>query len=154
MIEITDGPDGASERNVYVIDDDGDVRQSLHSLARYVQYSGVVFCGGGRFFRSFANVESGAHSARPAHAENGRAPGARGIAPPLRGVAGDHDDRTWRHCDFSPSRYEDATICDGMGRSGYAISRDNGAYERTIHSHRYIGICQRTSSPAPPPTRF
>lgn len=32
MNEISDGPDGTSERNVYVIDDDGDVRQSLHFL--------------------------------------------------------------------------------------------------------------------------
>lgn len=32
MIEVRDGSDGSSERNVYVIDDDGDVRQSLHFL--------------------------------------------------------------------------------------------------------------------------
>ncbi|WP_336596121.1 response regulator transcription factor [Sphingopyxis bauzanensis] len=32
MVEIQDGADGSSERNVYVIDDDGDVRQSLHFL--------------------------------------------------------------------------------------------------------------------------
>lgn len=32
MVEIQDGPGGSPERNLYVIDDDGDVRQSLHFL--------------------------------------------------------------------------------------------------------------------------
>ncbi len=50
MIKIRDEPDGSSGRNVYVIDDDGDVRQSLHFLLGTSHIQAWPFAAADDFF--------------------------------------------------------------------------------------------------------